>query len=184
MWRKALLVALASVASVAAVAGCGSSDINGAVSPEEANLLKANLTGVQEAAELGDCDALTTRTHAFLDSVNGLPATAGADLKNALRESANHLTTLANEQCASGTTGPTRSTSSSSTTTSPPPTTSPTTTDTTAPPTTSTTTTSTKEESPPSGGGKPSANGNGSGGGVGGGTGGTGGIGDGAGGGD
>ena len=182
---KKRLSVLASVATVAALAGCGSSDINGSVSPEDANTLKTDLAGVQQAAAIQDCGALTTRARGFLDAVNALPATAGTDLKNALRESANHLMTLANEQCASGATGPTGHTSTSSTTTSAPPTSSPTTTR-----STTTSTTSTKEQPPPQpgGGGNPNGGGNpggggGSGGGVGGGTGGTGGTGDGSGGG-
>jgi hypothetical protein len=174
--KKPLTVLLASAATIAALAGCGSSGIKGTLTPDEANQLLADLTAVQDAAARGDCSAAASKAREFKSAVDGLPATAGTELKDALRGAGDQLVTLASDpsKCnpsgATGASGSQPASSSSTPTTTPPPDTNST--------TSSTSTTSTKEPPPPpGGGGNPDGGGNGSGGGGGGGppTGGTGG---------
>jgi hypothetical protein len=174
------LVAL--LAAVAALSGCGSQDdINGQIPATNADQLNAALNTVDTAVESNDCSTASSGADGFIDAVNELPATAGADLKAALQEAGANLRALVDDQCPpTGATGPsgaqppatssTPSTTESSTSS---------TTDSTT--TTTTTSTSSTEETQPQGDGNGGDNGqgNGNGGGQGGsgdgGTGGTGG---------
>ena len=174
---------LALVAGVAALSGCGSGgDINGQIPATNADQMSAALNTVRTAVASNDCATANSGADGFVDAVNELPATAGADLKTALQDAGANLRALVSEQCPpTGPTGPsgaqppasssTSSTTDSSTTTS--------TTDTSTTDTTTTSTTSSTDQTPPpghgNGGGNGGGNGNGGGqdGGTGGGTGGT-----------
>jgi hypothetical protein len=161
MTRVAGLLALA--ASVAAIAGCGSNDINGTIPQANADQMVAELDGVETLLASGDCSGAQARVQDFLDQVDLLPSTAGSELKGALRDSGNNLKSLV-AQCQSGVTGPTGEQS-----TTQHPSTKHTTTDTTTAETsTSEETTTTPEEpaSPPAhsnAGGNGNANGEGNG---------------------
>jgi hypothetical protein len=173
---------LALLFVLAALSGCGSDEIGGEIPPSNAEGLNASLEAVRTAVESSPPQCTTAESNAdqFVAAVNELPATAGADLKEALQEAGSNLRVLVDEQCAStGATGPSGPQPTSSPTTSSDTTTSSSTTD-----TTSTTTSSTEETQPqdngngngggPPGGGPPGGGPPG-GGGTDGGTGGTGG---------
>jgi hypothetical protein len=163
MTRVAALLALA--ASVAAIAGCGSNDINGTIPQANADQMVAELDGVETLLASGDCSGAQARVQDFLDQVDLLPSTAGSELKGALRDSGNNLKSLV-AQCQSGVTGPTGEQS-----TTQHPSTKHTTTDTTTAETSTseeTTTTSEEPASPPAhsnagGNGNGNANGQGNG---------------------
>ena len=108
MTRVAALLALA--ASVAAIAGCGSNDINGTIPQANADQMVAELDGVETLLASGDCAGAQARVQDFLDQVDLLPSTAGSELKGALRDSGNNLKSLV-AQCQSGVSGPTGATS-------------------------------------------------------------------------
>jgi hypothetical protein len=162
MTRVAALLALA--ASVAAIAGCGSNDINGTIPQANADQMVAELDAVETLLASGDCSGAQVRVQDFLSQVDLLPSTAGSELKGALRDSGNNLKSLV-AQCQSGVTGPTGEQS-----TSQHPSTKHTTTDTTTAETSTseeTTTTPQEPASPPT---HSNAGGNGSGNGQGNGT--------------
>jgi hypothetical protein len=104
MMRVAALLALA--VSIAAIAGCGSNDINGTIPQANADQMVAELDGVETLLASGDCAGAQARVQDFLDQVDLLPSTAGSELKGALRDSGNNLKSLV-AQCQSGVTGPT-----------------------------------------------------------------------------
>ena len=104
MMRVAALLALA--VSIAAIAGCGSNDINGTIPQANADQMVAELDGVETLLASGDCSGAQARVQDFLDQVDLLPSTAGSELKGALRDSGNNLKSLV-AQCQSGVTGPT-----------------------------------------------------------------------------
>jgi outer membrane murein-binding lipoprotein Lpp len=177
---------LALVAAVAALSGCGSDDeIGGQVPPANADQLTAALNAVRSDVEAGQCDAAASEARAFVEAVNGLPVTATAELKDALRDAGGNLQQLVSEECpATGATGPTGEQTTTADTTS----------STTTSSSTTTTSSSTTETQPENGnqgdenggggsgggghpGGGGGAGGGGSGGGSDGGTGGTGGTG-------
>jgi hypothetical protein len=173
---------LAVLAVLAALSGCGSDEISGEIPQENADQLNNKLNEVRSAFELRDCDAASERTQEFGQLVDDLPATAGVELKGALRDAGDNLTLLLEQQCpVSGGTG--EETVQPPTTTTDPTETTPTTNETepTTETTGITTTTTTDEEPPPgngNGGGPPGGDppgGGPPGGGTDGGTGGTGG---------
>jgi hypothetical protein len=194
MTRLAALLAIAAL--IAAVSGCGSNDVNGTLTADQALQLNADLDAVARATGGGQCASAEAKVSDYVDHVNALPATAGTDFKSTLRDAGTSLQQQVQEQCAAaGATGltgrqPTNSDGSSSKETTS------TSTDTT---TTQSTTTTAQEEpqNPPvsgngttNGGGGGNANGQGNanpgvgtpgggnpGGGSTGGTGGTGGTG-------
>jgi hypothetical protein len=147
--RLAGLLVLAGF--VAALAGCGSDDISGTIPADSATQLNAQLETVSRDVQAGDCTGATSAASEFGDIVDGLPAEAGTELKDALRTAGNNLEGLVSTQCApTGATGETRSqptTSTSTSTTEPPPTT------TTSSTTTTTETTTTEETKPQENGG-------------------------------
>jgi hypothetical protein len=160
-----------------ALSACGSSDDDGTIPAANADALLAQLSQVQDAVNNGDCTTATANAHEFVDAVNQLPDTTGADTKAELRSAGENLETLAKEQCNTGPTGATgaKPQSSTSSTVAPP-------TTTTTSSTTSTTTTTTSTQKPPpetaggnEGPGGGSSQGGGGGADIGGGTGGTGG---------
>jgi hypothetical protein len=151
--KKRLAAMLVIGAAATAMSACGSSDTSKTLSQEEANILRVKLAAVQTAEDTGKCAAIKATANDFVQAVNDLPETAGADVKTQLREAGENIETLATDpsNCqqpsgASGFTG--TETTSSSTTSTIPTTTAPTTTATT----TSSTTTSSTSEPPPSGG--------------------------------
>ena len=173
-----LLGLLAMVATVAALSGCGSNDINGKIPQSDADELNGALEAVRSDIAAQDCEAASSEADAFINGVNQLPATAGEDLKKALRDAGGNLQQLVADQCTTTQTTPTTSTQStrSSSTTSTRPTTSSSTSSTTSTQTTTTTTTtSSTETAPPESGGGGGGGGDGGDGGTGGGSGGTGG---------
>jgi len=166
---------LALLFVLAALSACGSDEIDGEIPPDNAVELNASLDDVRAAVESSqDCATAESAADQFVAAVNDLPATAGADLKEALQEAGGNLRVLVDQQCAStGATVPSGPEPTSSSTTSSETTTTSSTTDTTS---TTTTTTSTDETQPQgngNGGGPPGPSGNGPPGN--GGTGGTGG---------
>jgi hypothetical protein len=174
---------LALVAAVAALSGCGSGDdINGQIPATNADQMKVSLDAVRAAvqADPPDCETAASQADQFVATVNELPASAGTDLKTALRDAGGNLQQLVDDQCPpTGPTGPSgaqppASSSTPSTTDS----TTSSTTDTTTTSTTSTTETKPQGNGNQGGNGGEGGNGNGGGGGdggTGGGTGGTGG---------
>jgi hypothetical protein len=183
--QKRLAGALAAVAVAMAISACGSSSSNQTIGPTDANKLIAQLNAVQAAVDSRKCNQAQQLAQDFIDTVNGLPDTAGTGNKDQLRSAGQHLQDLASEpnQCKpEQTTGPSGESGAQPETT---------TTSTSIPTTTSTTTTSTTSTTtqPPetgngggnegNGGGAPSGGGGAAGGGSGGsggtGTGGTGG---------
>jgi hypothetical protein len=198
--QKRLAGALAVAAVAVAISACGSSDSK-TIPPANAEQLNSALTAVETAIDNGECGKAQQEAQSFVDAVNELPETVGAEDKETLRNAGANLEELAADpnQCkpppSTGTTD-LGDVSTSSTTVAP------TTTDTETSTTSSTTTTEPQPETggdeadqggPPSGtggpptgtgGGPPSGTGGGgetgggeTGGGVGGGTGGTGGTG-------
>jgi hypothetical protein len=101
--RLAVLIAIAALA--AAVAGCGSDEIEGTIPQSNAEELTAELDAIEDASAAGRCDAAKARAQAFLVDVNELPATSGAALKETLRGAAEGLQRLVQEPCPSGATG-------------------------------------------------------------------------------
>jgi hypothetical protein len=177
---------LALLAAVAALSGCGSQgDIDGQIPATNADQLNAALNTVDTAVASNDCATANSGADGFIDAVNELPATAGADLKEALQEAGANLRALVDDQCPpSGATGPSgaQPPASSSTPSTTESSTSSTTDSTTTTTTTTTSTSSTEETQPQDGNGGDNGQGNGNGGGQGGsgdggdgGTGGTGG---------
>jgi len=159
--KTRLTALLALAAAIAALSGCGSGkDINGQIPAADADQLNAALETVRSAVAKNDCVTAGSAAHGFVDAVNGLPATAGADLKQALQEAGANLRTLVNDQCPrSGATGlsgaqPPASSSTPSTTDSA----NSSTTD-----TTTTSTTSSTEQTQPQGNGNGGGNGGGNG---------------------
>jgi hypothetical protein len=176
---------LALVAAVAALSGCGSGgDINGQIPATNADQMNSALNTVRTAVASNDCATANSGADGFVAAVNELPATAGADLKQALQDAGANLRALVSEQCpptgATGRTGP-QTTESSSTEPSTSTTSSSTTTSSTTTSSTSSTETSPQGNGNPGGNGGGAGAGNGNGGGQGGsgdgGTGGTGGTG-------
>jgi hypothetical protein len=171
--KSRLPALLALAAAVAVLSGCGSgNDINGRIPAANADQLNTELETVRSAVASHDCVTAGSGADGFVQAVNELPATAGADLKEALQEAAANLRTLVNDQCPpTGATGPSgaQPTASSSTTSTTDSTTSSTT------DTTTTSTTSSTEQTQPQGNGNGGGNagGNGHGGGSGNGGGGT-----------
>jgi hypothetical protein len=177
-----ILPLLGLVAVVAALSGCGSgNDINGQIPAEQAAQLNGALSAVNSAVQSNDCATANSQSDEFVTLVNNLPASAGTELKEALRDAGTNLQGLVRVQCpptgATGPTGPQTTESSSST-----PSTSSSSSSTTTSSTTTTTTSSTETKPHGNGnqggnGGGEGGNGNGGGGdgGTGGGTGGTGG---------
>jgi hypothetical protein len=155
MTRVAALLALA--ASVAAIAGCGSNDINGTIPQANADQMVAELDAVETSLASGDCSGAQARVQGFLNQVDLLPSTAGSELKGALRDSGNNLKSLV-AQCQSGVTGPTGEQS-----TSQHPSTKHTTTDTTTADTSTSEETTTTPEEPASPPANSNAGGNGNG---------------------
>src|SRR3954454_13416735 len=178
---------LALVAAVVALSGCGSGDdINGQIPQDDAAQLNGALDAVNSAIESNDCATASSQADDFVQVVNGLPASAGTELKDALRNAGENLEALVADQCAPTGSTSTQSTSSSSTepstsTTSSSTTSNSTTTTTSSTADTTTTTTTTSTQTKPQGGGQGGNDGGGGGGdgggdgGTGGGTGGTGG---------
>lgn len=161
--RLAVLIAIAAIA--AAGAGCGSDEIKGTLTADQAAQLTTDVDAVQQAATANDCRTATSAVRQFREDVFELPSEAGTELKAALQDSGQQLSTLVADQCgttagATGASGkqPTHSTSEETTTT-----------DTTETSTTSTGSTSTpvpseQPPSPPGGGnGNGNAGGNGNG---------------------
>jgi hypothetical protein len=103
MTRLAALLALA--ASVAALGGCGSSDVEGTIPASDAAQLNADLDAVEAASASQDCEAAAARVQEFVTHVNALPATAGTTLKETLRDAAGNLEQQVRQPCASGATG-------------------------------------------------------------------------------
>jgi len=104
MTRVAALLAV--VASVAAIAGCGSNDVNGTIPQANADQMVSELDAVETSLASGDCAGAQAHAQDFLDHVNLLPETAGTALKAALRGGGENLQSLV-AQCQSGVTGPT-----------------------------------------------------------------------------
>jgi hypothetical protein len=188
--RLATLTAIAAVGL--AIAGCGSSDIDGTIPQEDADQLVSDLDAIEAANASHDCRSAQARTREFLQHVDELPATSGVALKEALRGAGDNLEQLVDDPCGAGATGESgqqATDSESSDTGSTPPTTPPASSTT---PTPSTTPSRTEPPAPPGDGqgqggdegAPPSDQGGGSqggndqgGGSQGGGTGGTGGTG-------
>ncbi len=157
---------LAIAATVAALGGCGSNDVKGQLTPDQAAELNADLQAVQQATGASDCPTAASSVRRFRQHVFELPMETGADLKDALQDSGKQLATLVAQQCgaSSGVTGITGAQSSST------PSKGTTTSDTTTTGTTSTTSTTSappSEEPSPPGGGNGNGLGNGNAGGNG-----------------
>jgi hypothetical protein len=133
-------------ASVVMLAGCGGDEIDGEVTQDQATALNATLAAVESAVDTDQCEAAQSQVDQFVEQVDGLPAEAGEELKNELRDAATHLEGLIDTEC----TPPTTTTPPEETTTTAPPedTTTTTTTTATEPPEDTTTTT---DEEPPNG---------------------------------
>ena len=158
---------LALLAAVAALSGCGSEDdIDGQIPATNADQLNAALNTVRTAVASNDCATANSGADGFIDAVNELPATAGADLKEALQEAGANLRALVDDQCPpTGATGPsdTQPPATSSTPSTTESSTSSTTDSTTTTTTTTTSTSSTEETQPPDGNGGDNGQGNGNG---------------------
>jgi hypothetical protein len=102
---KRLAALLAVVAMVTVSAGCGSNGINGSIPAEQASALLTELDAVQGAADRGQCVTAAAGADRFVAGVNALPASAGAQLKAALRDAGSNLKTLAADCAPSGATG-------------------------------------------------------------------------------
>jgi hypothetical protein len=153
---KRLTPLLALLAVLATLSGCGSDELSGEIPQENADALISALREVNGAIALDDCDGASSAAQDFGEFVDQLPATAGAELKTALREAGDNLEGLVSQECAS--TGSTSTTSTQPTTE---PTTSSTTEETepTTTDETTTTTTTTEETTPDEDGSGPPGNG-------------------------
>src|SRR5215212_9795146 len=155
--QKRLAGALAVVAAAMAISACGSSGDDATIPQDNANQLLSALNGVQSAVDAQDCKLAEERAQAFINSVNALPDTVGADDKEMLRSAGDNLQKLAKDptQCKpEPATGPSGDTGVE-------PTTPTTTTPTTTTPATTTTSTTTQPEPPPDTGGGNEGNGGG-----------------------
>jgi hypothetical protein len=147
--QKRVAGALAVAAAAVAISACGSSSSDKTIDPADAQLLQSRLSAVQLAVSEGRCNVAQSRAQDFVDAVNQLPETVGADDKATLRSAGEHLADLAKDpsQCKPSPTG-TSGLQGDQTSTTP--------TTTTAVPTTTattTTTTSTPEPAPGNSGG-------------------------------
>jgi hypothetical protein len=138
--RLAVLIAIAALA--AAVAGCGSDEIGGTLTPEQATRLNDDLDAVQDATGANQCSTARSAVRDYRTDVFELPSEAGTELKAALQDGGQQLSSLVADQCgtAAGATGSsgeqpagsqssndsTSSTTSTPTTTTPDPTSAPT----------------------------------------------------------
>jgi hypothetical protein len=154
--RLAVLIAIAAIA--AALTGCGSDEIKGTLTAEQAGRLNTDLNAVQQASDAGDCTTANSAIRRFRTDVFELPSEAGTDLKAALQDGGQQLSKLVAVRCgtASGATGaagqqPTGSTPKEPTT--------PDTTSATGTTTTGTTSTPSPSEQPSSPAGGGNANG-------------------------
>lgn len=152
--RLAVLIAIAAIA--AAFAGCGSNEIKGTLTADQANQLNTDLDAVQQATDANDCTTAKSAVRQFRADVFQLPSEAGTELKAALQDGGQGLSKLVAVRCgttsgATGVTGeqPSGSTSKETTTTH--------STATTGTTSTSSTSTPAHTEQPPS----PPGNGNG-----------------------
>ena len=136
-----LVVALASAAGLS---GCGSSGTEGEIPQSNAAQLNADLGAVRTSCEDGNAEGAASAASQFRDDVNSLPAPAGEDLKQKLRDAQDNLAQLVDQQCGAPSQGGGQSTTESST--APTSTSTPST-------TTTTTTTSTTDTTPPPGNG-------------------------------
>jgi hypothetical protein len=150
--RLAALITIAVIG--AAVAGCGSNEIDGTIPPADADQLVDDLDAIEAATADNDCVSAEARAEEFRQHVDELPATSGVALKEALRGAGDNLEQLVRDPCASGATGASgqqssdsRSSDTDSTEPPTPPTTAPT------PPTTAPTPPTRSEPSAPPGGG-------------------------------
>jgi hypothetical protein len=145
--QKRVAGALAVAAAAVAISACGSSSSDKTIDPADAQLLQSRLSAVQLAVSEGRCNVAQSRAQDFVDAVNQLPETVGADDKATLRTAGEHLAELAKDpsQCKPSPTG-TSGLQGDQTTTTP-------TTTTAVPTTTATTTTTTTPEPAPGNGG-------------------------------
>jgi hypothetical protein len=113
-WLAALI---AVAATVTAASGCGSNEIKGNLTPDQASALVTDLDDVQRAAEANDCRTARAAADRFVAAVNVLPAGAGIKLKAALRDAGTKLKILppCEPSGATGTTGAQGNTNSSTT---------------------------------------------------------------------
>jgi hypothetical protein len=104
--RLAVLIAIAALAAV--VAGCGSDEIAGTLTAEQAARLNADLDAVQQATGANDCTTAQSAVREYRADVFELPSEAGTELKAALQDGGQQLSNLVADQCgtAAGATGP------------------------------------------------------------------------------
>src|SRR5512142_1805615 len=93
---------------------CGGS--SGVLSGGQANDLNAQLDRVSQAVNAGQCGAAASAASSFGNAVENLPASVNQALVGNLRQGAQTISTLAQQDCRSSTT--TTSTTSSTTTSS------------------------------------------------------------------
>jgi hypothetical protein len=153
---------LAVAATVAALGGCGSNDVKGQLTPQQAAELNADLQDVQQATGSSDCTTAASSVRRFREHVFELPMEAGADLKDALQDSGKQLASLVAQQCGTSS-GVTGFTGTQPTATPPKRTTTPGTTASSTTSTSSTTTTPSSESPSPPGEGNGNGLGNGNG---------------------
>jgi hypothetical protein len=110
--RLGLIVATALAAAALLVTGCGGGS-SGDIPSAQAAQLQSTLDEVQNAAASGNCSEAALAAKRFVQQVDQLPASAGADLKTALRNGGLQLQSLVS--CSSQQTTTTTTTTSGAT---------------------------------------------------------------------
>ena len=93
--RRALAVALMTLALAAGASGCGSDSSDDVTIPQQnADDMLAALDAVQTACQADDTAGARSAANEFVREVNALPETVGEEAKNALRDAGKNLETL------------------------------------------------------------------------------------------
>jgi hypothetical protein len=97
---RKILAALAAAALALVAGGCGSDDKS--IPPSSSDQLLAQLQGVRDQVESGDCELAKTGAIRFKSSVDSLPSDVQSDTKQDLNKLADNLIELTNDpgQCA------------------------------------------------------------------------------------
>jgi hypothetical protein len=98
--RGRRIAALAIALPLVVSAGCGSSDDGITIPKQNADTMLSTLDQIKGSVESGACDQAVSAADALRRQINGLPKEVGKDAKDALREGAINLQTLASDQCS------------------------------------------------------------------------------------
>ena len=107
--------------STAGLLACGGGGTKSGVPSASAGELKSQITDVGQAVDDGRCEDVPGQLKQVDEGIDQLPGTTDRQLVNALREGAEHLRSVAVEECEEAETTTTETTPEETTTTEPPP---------------------------------------------------------------